>query len=86
MADMVTFEEVAALAEKLSREEQVRLAQKLLHESSSSYQPRPGRKWAEIRGAAPYPLCVEDAQEWVSRTRRESDEHREKQWKHRREA
>lgn len=32
--------------------------------------------WKDLRGKAPYPLCGEDAQEWVSRTRRESDERR----------
>ncbi|WP_196521730.1 hypothetical protein [Nostoc sp. WHI] len=29
-------------------------------------------------GMASYPLLGEDAQEWVSRTRREGDEHRER--------
>ncbi len=33
-------------------------------------------EWEDIRGSAPYPLCGEDAQEWVTRTRRESDESR----------
>ena len=33
-------------------------------------------KWEDFIGSAPYPLCGEDAQEWVSRTRRESDERR----------
>lgn len=31
------------------------------------------RRWAEIAGKAPYPLTGEDAQAWVSRTRREAD-------------
>jgi len=39
------------------------------------------RKWNEIYGVAPYPLAGEDAQSWVTRTRRESDDHREQQWK-----
>jgi len=39
------------------------------------------RKWGEIYGAAPYPLAGEDAQSWVTRTRRESDDDREQQWK-----
>ncbi|MBF2017869.1 MAG: hypothetical protein IGS23_22265 [Rivularia sp. T60_A2020_040] len=34
-------------------------------------------KWSDLKGMAPYPLCGEDAQEWVSRTRREGNEHRE---------
>ena len=47
-------------------------------------EPLPGqakqrRSWSEIRGIAPNLLGGEDAQEWVSRTRREADEHREKQ-------
>jgi len=38
---------------------------------------KPARKWSDIRGALPYPAFGEDAQEWVSRTRREGDERRE---------
>ncbi len=34
-----------------------------------------------LGGMAPDLLDGEDAQEWVSRTRREADEHRERQWK-----
>ncbi len=37
--------------------------------------------WMSVRGIAPNLLGGEDAQEWVSRTRREADESREKQWK-----
>lgn len=37
--------------------------------------------WMSIRGTAPNLLDGEDAQEWVSRTRREGDEHRERQWR-----
>ncbi len=35
------------------------------------------RKLSEFRGTVQYPLLGEDAQEWVTRTRREGDEHRE---------
>jgi hypothetical protein len=41
-------------------------------------QAQPKRKWSDLKGIAPYPLLGEDAQEWVSRTRREGDEHRER--------
>ncbi len=34
-------------------------------------------KWSDLKSMAPYPLASEDAQEWVSRTRREGNEHRE---------
>lgn len=33
-------------------------------------------RWSDLKGMAPYPMMGEDAQEWVSRTRREGDEHR----------
>ncbi len=39
---------------------------------------KPTRKWSDIRGALPYPAFGEDAQEWISRTRREGDERRER--------
>jgi len=35
------------------------------------------RRWREIYGKARYPLTGEDAQTWVTRTRKESDEGRE---------
>ncbi|BAZ15466.1 hypothetical protein NIES4071_73380 [Calothrix sp. NIES-4071] len=41
-------------------------------------QPQPKRKWSDLKGMAPYPLFGEDAQKWVSRTRQESSEHRER--------
>jgi hypothetical protein len=49
----------------------------------SQVESKPRRKWREIRGSAPYPLMGEDAQAWVSRTRRESDEQRASQWDNR---
>lgn len=39
--------------------------------------PQEPRKWRELRGRAPHPLAGEDAQAWVSRTRREADEGRQ---------
>ncbi len=36
------------------------------------------RKWSEICGKAPYPLTDEDAQTWVTKSRKESDERRQK--------
>lgn len=37
--------------------------------------------WMSVRSIAPNLLGGEDAQAWVSRTRREADEGREQQWK-----
>jgi hypothetical protein len=36
------------------------------------------RKWSDLKGMVAAPLMGEDAQEWVSRTRREGDEDRER--------
>ncbi len=80
MADMVTYEQVVALAVQLPAEDQQRLAQQLL--ASAHEPPLQRRNVMEFSGIVPYPLCGEDAQAWVTRTRREADEHREKQLRH----
>jgi hypothetical protein len=50
-------------------------------ESIKEYVPtepvRSQRKWSDLKGMVMAPLMGEDAQDWVSRTRREGDEHRE---------
>ena len=52
------------------------LAERVRERATSSSRRR---KWREIRGLArPSLLAGEDAQQWVSRTRRESDEGRER--------
>jgi hypothetical protein len=64
--------------------ERLRLVEKIVSDlatQSAVGEPPMRRHWREICGAAPYPLVGEDAQAWVSRTRREADEHREKQWR-----
>jgi hypothetical protein len=61
----------------LSAEEQQEMLE-LIRRDLTTEPPRKRRTWMSIAGTAPYPLCGEDAQEWVSRTRRESDEHRER--------
>ena len=78
MADTVTFEEVAALAAQLSQQDRQRLVDALSkRKDAEPGEPRP--RWTDLRGIAPNLLDGEDAQAWVSRNRRESDEHREKQ-------
>jgi hypothetical protein len=64
--------------------ERLRLVEMTAHDLAA--QPEEGQQperhsWMSVRGIAPNLLGGEDAQEWVSRTRREADEHREKQWK-----
>ena len=39
---------------------------------------RKGPSWSEAAGMFSYPLVGEDAQAWVTRTRHEGDEHRER--------
>ncbi len=70
-------------AEALSAEEQLRLIAYLAEKVRATYSAtKPRRKWAELCGAAPYRLLGEDAQAWVSRTRREDTEQRERQLRH----
>jgi hypothetical protein len=61
----------------LSAEERREMIDLIAHEEGEKLRRR--HSWKDAIGIAPYPLCGEDAQEWVSRTRRESDEHREPQ-------
>ncbi len=74
------LEKLIQETDALSVPEKLRLAAHLLEQASEAYpEPRTQLKWRDIRGLMPYPLVGEDAQTWVSRTRRESDEHRERQ-------
>lgn len=63
-------------AEELSPDEQLDLIAYLAQRAREGYQTRRQRRWSDIRGIASYPLVGEDAQDWVTRTRRESDENR----------
>jgi hypothetical protein len=81
MSDIITLTAVADLAAQLPPAEQKQLAESILRRltaPAASDGPR-RRLWREIRGSVEYPLCGEDAQAWVTRGRRESDEHREQQ-------
>ncbi|MGB7413790.1 MAG: hypothetical protein WA902_06250 [Thermosynechococcaceae cyanobacterium] len=73
------IDELLTNAECLSVAEQLQLVTSLLnnirHQHEDANQPRPA--WGDISGIASYPLGDEDAQDWVSRSRRESDVHRE---------
>jgi hypothetical protein len=73
----VTYEQVLSEAERLSREEQLQLIVRLeerLRATEVSVSARP--RWEDYAGTAIFPLCGEDAQVWVTRTRQESDEGR----------
>lgn len=68
--------ELKRQSETLSSREQLDLIMYLAHKVDHAL--KPARSFREIRGALPYPAFGEDAQEWVSRTRREGDERRER--------
>jgi hypothetical protein len=64
--------------------ERLRLVERIVRElATQSTEGAPAERydWMAVRGIAAYPLCGEDAQAWVSRTRREADEQRQQQWK-----
>jgi hypothetical protein len=74
------LQEIIKEVDQLSIEEQMLLITHVAETARRNYQaPKRRRKWSEVEGVAPYPLVDEDAQAWVSRTRRESDEQREQQ-------
>ena len=59
----------------LTKDEQQRLCELLNTQLASSIE-NPAKFWRDFAGIAPYPLAGEDAQAWLSRSRREDDEHR----------
>jgi hypothetical protein len=71
MNNTVTLEQVAALAAQLPPQDRRKLAERLLADQSTPTVTR--LRWADLKGLFPYPLCGEDAQAWVSRTRAEAD-------------
>jgi len=83
---MQTADEIyATYIKNLPIEERIRLIERISRELATelevSSKPRE-RDWRELAGRLPYPAVEEDAQGWISRTRREADEYRERQWKH----
>lgn len=67
--------------ETLSAGEKLRLAELLIEQARQKLETVAApRKWLDLIGAVPYPMMGEDAQAWVSRTRQEGDDEREKQW------
>ncbi|MBG1262014.1 hypothetical protein [Nostoc commune] len=74
-----SLEKILSEIEQLTLEEQLTVMGHLVERVKKHItQTQPKRKWSDLKGMAPYPLLGEDAQEWVSRTRREGDEHRER--------
>ena len=75
-----TLNDIIKRLDALTADEQLSLAAQLIERARSVHPPSsPGRKWRDIRGLARPSLLGEDAQAWVSRTRREADEKRERE-------
>ncbi len=68
--------EIIKQVESLTIEDQMALITHLQEQVQRTQQDRPRKSWHDIQGTAPYPMVGEDAQEWVTRTRREGDEAR----------
>ena len=81
---LTTAEEIyERVVKPLPATERLRLVEKIVHDLSAptAEGESPNRyEWMSLRGIAPNLLEGEDAQAWVSRTRREADEQRERQW------
>ena len=82
---LTTTEEIyEQIVKPLPTAERLRLVGKIVYDLSiqATEGELPERHdWMSLRGVAPDLLDGEDAQTWVSRTRRESDEDRERQWR-----
>ncbi len=71
--------ELIERADALTPEERWQLVNHLMTQALRQMPgAKPRRKWREIRGMAKPSLFGEDAQAYISRTRREGDEHRER--------
>ncbi|MEC4812720.1 MAG: hypothetical protein SAK29_05520 [Scytonema sp. PMC 1069.18] len=74
-----SLEKILSEIEQLTPDEQLTVMGHLVEHVKKHITPaQPKRPWSVLKGMAPYPLLGEDAQEWVSRTRREADKHRER--------
>ncbi len=75
---MTLYDDILNQTRRLTPDEQLRLIaylseQTRLARTQESIEPK---RWEDMRGAAPYPLIAEDAQEWVSTSRQQDDSHR----------
>ena len=77
---LTTAEEIyEQVVKPLPATERLRLVEKIVHDLSAppAQSEAPNRyEWMSLRGVAPNLLEGENAQAWVSRTRREADEQR----------
>ena len=78
------LEELMKRAEELTPSERLLLAARVIEGLRQEIPPtydRPRYRWTEVRGMLPHPALGEDAQAYLSRTRRGDTEQRERQLK-----
>lgn len=63
---------------QLSAEEQLEVIAQATEHLKRRSVAKPQRKWSDLKGMVAYPMTGEDAQDWMSRSRRENDEYRER--------
>ncbi len=69
-----SLEKILSEIEQLTLQEQLTVIGHLVERMNKNITQTPlKRKWSDFKGMAPYPLLGEDAQEWVSRTRRKRE-------------
>lgn len=70
--------EIIEKVDLLTTEEQLRLITALAEKArvSTVVGAEPRRKWSDLIGMLSYPACGEDAQAYISRSRREADDKR----------
>jgi hypothetical protein len=75
----LSLEKILSEIEQLTPEEQLTVMGHLVERVKKHVtQAQAKRNWSDLKGMASYPLFGEDAQDWVSRSRREGDELRER--------
>ncbi|NEQ70093.1 MAG: hypothetical protein F6K21_32305 [Symploca sp. SIO2D2] len=72
------LEEVLHSIDQLSTPEQLEIISHITNRLKQRELKQPKRKWLDLAGTSPYPLLGEDAQVWVSRSRREDQEQRDR--------
>lgn len=81
---LTTAEEIYdQVIKPLPAAERLRLVEKIAHDLLAPLAERQSSErydWMSLRGISPN-LLGEDAQDWVSRSRHEADEDRERQWR-----
>lgn len=70
------FDQLAREADGLAADEQLRLIARLAQRLAAAGATPPAKsrpRWEDFAGSSAAPMCGEDAQNWVTRTRQDSD-------------